>query len=143
MNLFKKHVPATEDASAADGQKEIPENSAGEIVQEPGESYISFLNRRAAAGRDPDRLLSISAPPGRENDREFIEDRLANDISEKIKAIAHDSDMNPVNMQTLPRHRRDTGPGNLYPCRRFKERQIAPCLPARVSCEHGHSHVGT
>ena len=29
MNLFKKHVPATEDASAADGQKEIPENSAG------------------------------------------------------------------------------------------------------------------
>ena len=101
MNLFKKHVPATEDASAADGQKEIPENSAGEIVQEPGESYISFLNRRAAAGRDPDRLLSISAPPGRENDREFIEDRLANDISEKIKAVAHDSDMNPVNMQTL------------------------------------------
>ena len=101
MNLFKKHVPATEDASAADGHKEIPENSAGEIVQEPGESYISFLNRRAAAGRDPDRLLSISAPPGRENDREFIEDRLANDISEKIKAVAHDSDMNPVNMQTL------------------------------------------
>ena len=101
MNLFKKHVPATEDASAADGQKEIPENSAGEIVQEPGESYIMFLNRRAAAGRDPDRLISISAPPGRENDREFIEDRLADDISEKIKAVAHDSDMNPVNMQTL------------------------------------------
>ncbi len=101
MNLFKKRVSATEDASAADRQNEVSENSTGEIVQEPGESYIRFLNRRAAEGRDPDGLISVSAPPGRENDREFIEDRLANDISEKIKATAHDSDMNPVNMQTL------------------------------------------
>ncbi|MBQ6047914.1 MAG: AAA family ATPase [Oscillospiraceae bacterium] len=94
MNLIKELEKSSDSALPA-GEKQT------EIVQESGESYAHFLNRRAAEGRDPDGISGVEVAPGRENDRDFIENFISNDISERIKASVRESAMNPVNMQTL------------------------------------------